>query len=136
MIIDSRAAPYAVLILRVALGLLFLTHAAIKIFVFTPAVTARYFSSLGLPPSLAYFIIALELLGGLALVLGLWPRIVALAMIPELIGTIVVVHGDKGFMFSNPKGGWEFSVFWIVMLAVFAMLGDGAYALKQTRWRS
>jgi putative oxidoreductase len=94
MIIDSRAAPYAVLILRVALGLLFLTHAAIKIFVFTPAGTARYFSSLGLPPSLAYFIIALELLGGLALVLGLWPRIVALAMIPELIGTIVVVHGD------------------------------------------
>jgi putative oxidoreductase len=39
-------------------------------------------------------------------------------------------------MFSNPKGGWEFSVFWIVMLAVFAMLGDGPYALKQTRSRS
>jgi putative oxidoreductase len=135
MIDDSRTAPYAVFVLRVTLGVLFLIHAGIKLFVFAPAGTARYFASLGLPPSLAYPIIAWELVGGIALVLGLWPRIAALAMIPELIGTIIVTHAGSGFLFSNPKGGWEFPAFWIVTLIVFALLGDGLYAMKPTRWR-
>jgi putative oxidoreductase len=56
-------------------------------------------------------------------------------MIPELIGTIVVTHAGSGFLFSNPKGGWEFPAFWIVTLIIFAMLGDGPYGMKPTRWR-
>ena len=47
--IDSRTAPYAALLLRVTLGALFLAHAALKLFVFTPAGTAGFFSSVGLP---------------------------------------------------------------------------------------
>jgi putative oxidoreductase len=132
--IDNRTAPYGVFALRVTLGMIFLIHGAIKLFVFTPAGTVRYFNSLGLPPTLAYLTMAWELIGGLALVFGIWPRIVALAFIPELIGTIVVAHGANGFLFSNPKGGWEFSAFLIVCLLVVAALGDGPFALKQTRW--
>jgi len=47
--IDSRTAPYAALILRIALGILFLAHAGLKVFVFTPAGAAQFFGSLGLP---------------------------------------------------------------------------------------
>ena len=68
--IDSRTAPYAATLLRVALGLLFLAHAGLKIFVFTPAGTAQFFGSLGLPPALAYLVIAIEVIGGVALILG------------------------------------------------------------------
>jgi putative oxidoreductase len=128
--IDNRTAPYGVFALRVTLGMIFLIHGAIKLFVFTPAGTVRYFNSLGLPPILAYITMTWELIGGLALVFGIWPRIVALAFIPELIGTIVVARAANGFLFSNPKGGWEFSAFLIVCLLVLAALGAGPFALK------
>ena len=60
--------------LRVTLGLLFLAHAGLKIFVFTPAGTAQFFGSLGLPGGLAYLVIAAETLGGVALILGVYSR--------------------------------------------------------------
>jgi putative oxidoreductase len=128
--IDNRTAPYAVFALRVTLGMIFLIHGGIKLFVFTPAGTVRYFNSLGLPSTLAYLTMGWELIGGFALVVGIWPRIVAVAFIPELIGTIVVAHAANGFLFSNPKGGWEFSAFLIVSLLVLAALGNGPFALK------
>jgi putative oxidoreductase len=68
---DTRTDHYAALLLRVSLGALFLAHAGLKLFVFTPAGTAQFFGSVGLPPALAYVTITAELLGGIALVLGL-----------------------------------------------------------------
>lgn len=127
--IDTRTAPYAALILRVALGVLFLAHAGLKFFVFTPAGTAQFFGSLGLPPALAYLVILAETAGGIALIVGFHARWVALALVPILLGAIVTVHGAAGFFFSNPKGGWEFLAFWIVALLAQGLLGNGAYAL-------
>ena len=128
--IDTRTAPYAALVLRVTLGALFLAHAGLKLFVFTPAGTAQFFGSLGLPPALAYLVIAAEVAGAVALILGFYTRWAALALIPILVGAIVTVHGSAGFFFSNPKGGWEFLAFWIAALAAQALLGDGAYAVQ------
>ncbi|RDI57738.1 DoxX family protein [Microvirga subterranea] len=128
--IDTRTAPYAALILRVALGALFLAHAGLKLFVFTPAGTAQFFGSLGLPSALAYLVILAEVAGGVALIVGFHTRWAALALVPILIGAIVTVHGPAGFFFSNPKGGWEFLAFWIVALLAQALLGDGAYAVR------
>ena len=128
--IDSRTAPYAAFLLRVSLGGLFLAHAGLKFFVFTPAGTAKFFGSVGLPPELAYLIIAAEVLGGIALILGLWTRPVAIAAVPILLGAIYTVHGPAGFFFTNPHGGWEYPAFWIVALVVQALLGDGVYALR------
>ena len=128
--IDSRTAPYAALLLRVSLGLLFLAHAGLKLFVFTPAGTAGVFASVGLPPALAYVTIAAEVLGGIALIAGVWTRLVAVALTPILLGAIITVHGAAGFFFNNANGGWEYPAFWIVALLVQALLGDGAYALR------
>ncbi|KPF45849.1 DoxX family protein [Rhizobium sp. G187] len=133
--IDTRTAPYAALVLRVTLGLLFLSHAGLKIFVFTPAGTAGFFGSLGLPGWLAYVTILWEVAGGVALILGIWPRVAAVAMIPVLLGAIVTVHGAAGFFFNNANGGWEFPAFWIIGLIVLALTGDGAKALRPTPFR-
>lgn len=130
--IDQRTAPYALLILRLALGLLFLAHGGLKIFVFTPAGTAQYFESLGLPPALAYLTMTLEMAGGIALIVGLYARLAALALIPILLGGIVSVHAAAGFFFTNPNGGWEFPALWIVGLASVVLGGDGALALRPT----
>jgi putative oxidoreductase len=128
--IDTRTAPYAALILRVTLGVLFLAHAGLKAFVFTPAGAAQFFGSLGLPSSLAYLTIAAETVGGLALILGLYTRWVSLALIPILVGAIAFVHGPAGFFFNNPNGGWEYLAFWIAALVAQALMGDGALAVR------
>lgn len=128
--IDSRTAPYAALLLRLTLGLLFLAHVSLKLFVFTPAGTAKFFGSVGLPGELAYVVIAAELLASVALILGIWTRLVAIAAIPILLGAIFAVHGAAGFFFNNPNGGWEYPAFWTVALIIQALLGDGAYALR------
>jgi putative oxidoreductase len=126
-------ADLAATLLRVAMGVLFLAHAGLKLFVFTPAGTAGYFASIGLPGSLAYLVIGAELFGGLALILGVYSRWVSLALLPILLGSIYVPHGAAGFFFSNEGGGWEFPAFWAVTLVVQALLGDGAFALKRNR---
>ncbi len=126
-------ADLAATLLRVSMGVLFLAHAGLKLFIFTPAGTAAYFASLGLPGPLAYLVIAAELFGGIALILGLSTRWVSLALVPILLGSIYVPHGANGFFFSNEGGGWEFPAFWAVTLVVQALLGDGAWALKRPR---
>jgi len=128
--IDTRTAPYAAFLLRVVLGILFLAHAGLKVFVFTPAGAAQFFGSLGLPPALAYVVILAEAAGGLALIAGFHARWVALALIPILLGAIATVHGPAGFFFNNPNGGWEYLAFWIAALVTQALLGNGAFAVQ------
>ncbi|MBS1204847.1 MAG: quinol oxidase [Proteobacteria bacterium] len=129
---DQRTTPYAALIMRLALGILFLAHFGLKFFAFTPAGTAKFFASLGLPGWLAYITMAVELVGAIALILGVYARIVAIVLIPILLGAIFTVHGPAGFFFTNPNGGWEFPAFWIVGLLTLALTGDGKFALKPT----
>ena len=74
----------------------------------------------------------LVIVGGIAMLLGVYARFAALAMVPVLLGAIMTVHGSAGFFFSNAHGGWEFPAFWIVALLVLAGLGDGAYALRSS----
>lgn len=128
--IDTRTAPYAALLLRVALGVMFVAHSIIlKLMTFTLAGTAQFFESLGLPTSLAYLTFAAEAIGGVLLIVGFMPRLVALALIPILIGASWV-HAGNGWVFSNTGGGWEYPVFLIVVSAVLVLVGDGAHALR------
>lgn len=133
--IDTKLAPYATTLLRLSLGVMVFAHGLLKIVVFTPAGTAAYFASIGLPEWLAYATIVLELGGGIALLAGVFTRYVSLALIPVLIGSVAFAHWDAGWLFSNEGGGWEYPAFWAVALAVQAMLGDGAFALQRHAFR-
>ena len=126
---DPQMADYAALLLRVSLALMFFAHAWLKIAVFTPAGAAKYFESLGVPGFFAYLTMAAEIGGGALLLLGVGTRWVALALVPLLLGTIVLVHGKNGWLFTNKDGGWEYPAFWTVGLIALALLGDGAAAL-------
>jgi putative oxidoreductase len=128
-VIDTRTAPYAALVLRVALGIMFVAHSLVlKHFTYGMAGTVQFFESLGLPAALAYFTFWAELIGGLALIAGVATRWVALALIPILAGA-AWVHIGNGWVFSNANGGWEYPVFLIVVSVVVALLGSGPYAL-------
>lgn len=124
-----RNADLAAALLRVTSGGLFLAHAWLKIAVFTPAGTAGYFEQIGLPGILAYAVIAAELLGGLALIAGVYTRAVALALVPVMLGAAWFGHGSAGFFFSNAGGGWEYPAFWTVTLVAQALLGAGAWSV-------
>ena len=126
---QPELAGYAALLLRVSLAAMFFAHAWLKIAVFTPAGAAKYFESLGLPGFVAYLTMAAEIGGGTLLLLGIETRWVALLLVPLMAGTIVLVHGKNGWLFTNKDGGWEYPAFWIVGLIVLALLGDGAAAL-------
>ena len=133
--IDTKTAPYAAFILRLALGTMFIAHGLMKVFVFTLPGTAQFFAAVGFPGWTAYPVPALEIAGGLLLVAGVYSRVVAAGLIPVLIGA-ATVHLGNGWVFSAPNGGWEYPVFLVVIAAVVALLGDGAYALKPVALRT
>lgn len=127
--IDLATAPYAVLLLRLCLGVLFVAHALLKVRVYTIPGTVKMFKDLGMPGWFAHLVIAVELIGGACLILGIVPRYVALLLIPEILGTIVMVHGKNGWPFNSPGGGWEYPAFWAAALLVQFLLGDGPLTL-------
>lgn len=127
--IDTRTAPYAALALRVSLGVLLVAHGLLKVFVFTIPGTVQFFATIGYPGVFAYAVILGELGGGLLLILGLYTRWIALALVPILVGA-TVQHLPNGWLFTSTGGGYEFPALWTVLLFVQALLGDGAYALK------
>lgn len=128
----SRTAPYGAMLLRLSLGVLFLAHGLLKVFVFTLPGTVAFFGTLGYPPALAYVVVGLEIGGGLMLLAGRFTRVVSLALAPVLIGALLV-HLPNGWRFSAANGGWEFPALWIVLLFVQALLGPGAFALRLPR---
>ena len=127
----TNNADYAALLLRTALGIMFIAHALLKIMAFTPEGTAAFFASLGVPGWFAYPVMFAELAGGMMLVAGIQTRIVSLALIPVLIGSIVLVHGGNGWLSTNENGGWEYPAFLIMASLAQALLGDGAYSAAQ-----
>ena len=129
--IRSREADAAALILRVALGVMYLAHSLIlKLLTFGLAGTARFFVSVGLPGWLAYVTFAAEAIGGVLLLLGVYTRWVTLALMLPLLGAIVWVHAGNGWVFTATNGGWEYPAFLLVASVVQILLGDGAYALS------
>lgn len=123
--IDRTTAPYAALVLRVALGAMFVAHALLKVFVFTLPGTVQFFESLGLPGGLAYATVAAELVGGVLLIAGLGTRWIAAALIPVLLGA-TWVHSGNGWLFTAKGGGWEYPAFLSLVAFAVVLLGDGA----------
>lgn len=128
---DTRTAPYSALVLRVALGIMFVAHGLTKLILFTPAGTAKFFESVGFAGWLAWPIIAFEIVAGVLLVTGVYARLIAAVAAVELFAASTV-HFGNGWMFTNANGGWEYPVFLAVSAAALALLGDGAFALKPT----
>ena len=128
---NTRTALYGVALLRVSLGVMWIAHAMLKLFVFTLPGTARFFVSVGFPGFLAYPVFAAELLGGLALVFGFYPRQVSLALVP-IMAAAASVHLSNGWVFTSANGGWEYPVFLTIASIALWLLGDGAMAARRS----
>jgi len=122
-------AAYGTAVTRISLGIVLIAHSLyLKLIVFTLPGTAEFFVSLGLPAVLAYIVFSIEVLAGLALIVGWKSRIAALAVIPILLGA-TWAHFSAGWLFTNSGGGWEYPALLSVFAVAQALLGDGALAL-------
>lgn len=129
---QNQLSQTATLVLRVALGAMFLAHSVIlKLLVFTLPGTAQFFQSIGLPGWSAYAVFAAEAVGGIMLVLGIQARWVALALVPILAGA-TWTHWGNGWMFGNENGGWEYPAYLTLLAVAQFLLGDGALALSRS----
>ena len=127
----SKAADYGIALLRASLGIMWIAHALLKLFVFTLPGTSQFFESVGLPGFLAYPVFAVELLGGIALVLGIYARQAALLLVP-IMAVATGVHIGNGWVHTSQGGGWEYPVFLISASIALWLAGDGAFTLKRS----
>jgi putative oxidoreductase len=127
----SSSTQLGIAVLRISLGTMWIAHALLKLFVFTLPGTAQYFASIGFPGFLAYPVFAAELLGGIAILLGVYARQAALALVP-VMAVAAWVHVPIGWVHTSNGGGWEYPVFLIAASIALWLLGDGAAALKRS----
>jgi putative oxidoreductase len=126
--VDHTLAPYGILLLRLALGVDWLAHAFLKTsrgMETHAALLARN----GITPLLAWPTFGLEVLGGIAILLGFYSRQWALLLL-VFLSVVVWVKWPVGWLYSYAGGGWEYPLFWLAAQAGFVLSGDGAFALK------
>lgn len=132
---DQTSSRYAATLLRLSLGTMWISHALLKLMVFTIAGFEAFLASHGMPTSIAWPVVLLELAGGSLVLLGWHGRIASLLLLPVLAGA-TAAHIGNGWVFSNANGGWEYPLFLIAMSVVHVLLGDGAFALSSDKTRT
>ena len=125
--IYARVAPFTEPLVRVVAGLSFVPHGYPKLFGNAEAM-ADWFEEHGFEPGLLwnYLVGTVEVFGGLCLALGLATRVVAVPIL-GFLATAVVYHSQFGFLW-NLKG-FEYPLFWSVVVLHFLVRGGGPYSV-------
>jgi putative oxidoreductase len=124
----EKLKPLALLLLRVGLGVIFISHGYPKLFTQSQHATEA-FAHLGFPAYFAYISGVLELFGGILLIVGLFTRIAGLLLAVEMAVALVKVHG----ILTNPMAvhNYEFPMAMMVGAFALAALGAGMISLDQ-----
>ena len=123
---------YGATVLRVFLGVIYIMHAYLALFVFGPSGMVSYQTARGIPfPEIGtWYLIIVHGLGGLCLVLGVFVRVAALANIPVMAGALFFVHLKQGF-FMGKESGYEYALLVLGATIAQALLGAGAFTLRK-----
>jgi len=127
----SARQDIALLIGRIALGIVLVAHGWQKYFTFGISGAAASFEKMGVPlPTVsATFAATVELVGGILLIVELLVPLVGLLVAIDVIGALVFVHGSNGVFVGD--GGYELVLLIGALGVIFAGLGAGAYALDR-----
>ncbi len=131
---------WALAFVRIYVGMMFIPHFSGHIFAGPTqfAIFESYFGSIGLHPAAGAVVLGgvAEVAAGIGLSLGLFTRLSA------LIGAIFLYlsmlwgnHFPVGYIWILPTGGWEFGIFWAVMVGLFAVIGGGPVSLDRVLFR-
>jgi putative oxidoreductase len=141
---DSREVSLnesALMFIRVYVGLMFVPHFGSHILggPFQFKIYTLYFESLGIHMPAIQVALAgsIELISAVGLALGLFTRPVALlGSVYLLMSMLLGGHFQVGYVWALPEGGYEFGVFWALMIAVFAVVGGGRNSADRRLWQS
>ena len=116
------------LLLRAALGIVFVAHGGQKLFTMGPENVAGFLGQLGVPFAglSAILLIAVELGGGLLLLAGALTRVAALLIAGAMAVATLTVHAANGFFLPN---GVEFTLTLMLASLALVMTGAGAYSV-------
>jgi putative oxidoreductase len=126
--LSTSSIDRGLLLVRLALGVVFVMHGWQKVTVFGVDGLAGGFAQMGFPvPTLnAIVVTAVELLGGLSLLAGAGTRIAAVLLAFTMAVATVVAHGASGFFLPN---GYEFTLTLMLASLALTQTGAGAYSL-------
>lgn len=133
---------WSLTLLRAVMGVIFLYHGYLKLFV--PGGfkgTIGFFAAIGIPlPAYAALVVSLvEFIGGLSLILGMLTKWASLLLIIEMLVAFFKVHLKSGFLISPSSYGYEFVLLILAGLAVILASGAGKLSLgkmfKSKNWQ-
>jgi putative oxidoreductase len=126
------------LVVRLTAGGMLLVHGITKLMYATVAgFAANSLAKRGIEPSLplAYVVFFLETVGAICIMLGLFTRFFAAAVGIQFLLITFVAHWGAGFGWSRPGGGWEYPLFWGLIILAIGLRGGGPYSLDRAMGR-
>ena len=127
---SKRYNDLSLLLIRIALGLVFIVHGYSKLFGGIGG-TSGFLSSLGVPASgfFAVVVAIVEFFGGITVLLGIFTRITGILIFIDMLMAFILFHGRNGFLVSN--GGYEFVLVLGLMAAALVLSGAGKISLDK-----
>lgn len=118
-----------ILLVRIAIGAVFVAHGWQKLMTFGVSGTSAAFREVGVPaPTLsAWFAAVVETAAGLALVIGLAVPVAGLLLFLDMLGAFVFVHAEHGLFVT--QGGYELVLALGAASLLLAAVGAGRYSL-------
>ncbi len=120
----DKERDWGLLVMRVVLGAVFIAHGWPK--VMGIAGTISFFGNLGLPEFLAYVVAGVEVLGGAAMILGLWTQWAGRLLAVDMLGAIYFVKWPRGFV-----GGYEFELALLALALGLSLVGPGSLTIRK-----
>jgi putative oxidoreductase len=123
------AEPLSWALIRITAGLMLIPHGWPKLMAGIGPVAQNALMKRGIAPAepLAVVLIAIETIGGLCIALGLFTRFWAAAATIEM-GVIVYHHLPK---FGWTERGYEYPLFWGLVMLAIALRGGGPYSIDR-----
>jgi len=117
-------------VLRVTLGLLFLIHGIVK---FQGGIEniVGWFDSMGLPGFMAYGVALVEIIGGIALIIGLATRFVSALFALLMIGATLKVKLAVGLLGNGQMAGYELDLAFLAIAVYLIMNGSNLFSINQ-----
>jgi putative oxidoreductase len=132
----KSTADWAPLVIRIALGIIFIAHGSQKLFGafggHGMSGTVGMMQSLGVHPAVffAWIVTLVEFLGGIGILIGLLTSIASLLIAIDMVVAIATVHGKNGFFLGQPPG-YEYNIALIAMAVALILSGAGALSVDR-----
>ena len=125
----DRMQPLALLVLRLVLGAVMIAHSYHKVYGGMHDYV-HFIASLGIPPWLGYVSALTEFGGGILVFIGLFTRLLAAAILIDMLVAITKVHWSHGL---QGQGGYEFPLSLAAIAFALIFFGAGPIALDAIR---